>query len=105
MNKKILYLFFLSVLILPSFVFAQLHSYGPDMSIETIIDNVVSNLWIVFAGIAVACFLVAGGQFLTANGAPEKLKTARSAFLWGVAGIVVGIISYSILTIVANFIS
>lgn len=89
---------------LPSVAFAQLHAYGPDISITSIIDTVVANSWIIFAAIAVVCFLVAGVLFLTAEGAPEKLKQARSAFLWGIAGVVIGIVAYSIILIVGNFI-
>lgn len=85
--------------------FAQLHSYGPAMDIGTIVDGIVGHLWVLFVGIAIACFLLAGVTFLTANGAPEKINTAKMAVLWGVVGVVVGIISYSIVLIVGSLIS
>jgi FtsH-binding integral membrane protein len=47
-------------------------------------------------------FVVAGITFLTANGEPDKLKTARSALLWGTIGIVVAIIAYSIIGIISG---
>ena len=91
-------------MVLPSIAFGQLHSYGSDISLNSIIDNVVGNVWIIFAAIAVVSFLIAGITFLTANGAADKLKTARSAFMWGVVGVVVGILAYSIISVVGNFI-
>ena len=90
-------------MVIPLIASAQLHAYGPAVSLGGMIDTAVANVWIIFAAVAVVSFLIAGVAFLTANGAPEKLKLARSAFVWGVAGVVVGIISYSIITVVGNF--
>jgi len=102
MSKKLFFLILSLFFVLPFSALAQLHSYGPDLSIFTIIDATIRSSWIIFAAIAVVCFLVSGVIFLTAQGAPEKIKTARSAFIWGVAGVVVGIISYSILSVVGS---
>lgn len=83
---------------------AQLRSYGPDISIEAVVESVKTATWIIFAAVAVICFVIAGILFLTAQGQPEKLKTARSAFIWGVAGVVVGIVAFSIISIVQGVI-
>ena len=90
---------------MPTVAFAQLHSYGPNISLGGIVDNIVGNLWVVFAGVAVVCFLVAGVMFLTAAGDASKLKTAKDAFLWGVAGVIIGILAYSMINIVGSLIS
>lgn len=113
MNKKILFLFssaailLLGVLILtglPSgFVLAQLHGYGTQIAFQDIVPAIEKALWIVFEAIAVVCFVIAGILFLTAQGEPEKLKTARAAFIWGVVGVVVGIVAYSITEIITAF--
>lgn len=84
----------------PNFVFAQLHTYGPGTSIRTIIRNTELAAGLIFGAIAVICFLMAGVLFLTAQGEPEKLKTARAAFIWGIAGVVVGILAFTIITLV-----
>lgn len=60
---------------------------------------------LIFGGVAVICFLIAGVLFLTAKGEPEKIKQARSAIYWGVAGVVVGILAFSIIAIVSNILS
>ena len=84
-------------------VFAQIRSYGSsNVTVESLVDTVVAKSWIVFAAVAVICFLVSGIMFLTAEGDAAKIKTARSSFIWGIAGVVVGIISYSIISIVGN---
>ena len=79
-------------------------SGGSIGDITTLVNTVLGKIWIVFAGLAVVAFLYAGIMFLTANGAPEKISTARQAFLWGVVGVVVGIIAYSIIAIVGSLI-
>lgn len=57
---------------------------------------------LVFSGIAVVMFVAAGVLFLTAGGEAEKITRARSAFVWGVAGVIVGILAFSIIGIVTN---
>ena len=89
-------------MVLPLFAFAQLHSYGPAVSIFYLLDSLLRSLWIIFAALAVIMFLYSGIIFLTAQGEPAKVSTARQAFLWGVIGVIVGIISYSIITVVGS---
>jgi hypothetical protein len=93
----------IGVMALPLLAFAQ-----PAVTISSLTDlitKIEAAIWIVFGGIAVLMFVVAGILFLTAGGAPEKVATARSAVLWGVAGIVVGIVAYSIVAIVSSMVA
>jgi hypothetical protein len=83
-------------------------SGGPNASfgdIGTVINTILGKLWVIFAGLAVVMFLYAGILFLTAQGAPDKVSAARQAFLWGVVGVVVGILAYSIIAVVGSLIS
>ena len=100
MNKIKLVGIFLGILLLPIAVFAQ--PSVNSLSLCSLIHSIENAAWIVFGGIAVICFVVAGILFLTAGGTPEKIQAARSAFLWGVAGVVVGIIAFSIVAIVGT---
>jgi len=103
MNKKTLFLILLGILAFPLVGLAQLHSYGyQSFSLEGLVDSIVSAAWTIFAAIVIICFVMAGILFLTAQGAPEKLNTAKSAFIWGIVGVIVGILAYSILLIVSN---
>ncbi len=105
MDKKILLLIILEVLALPLIGSAQLHSYGyQTFSIWSLVDSIVSVIWILFEALVIICFVMAAVLFLTAQGAPEKLNTAKSAFIWGIVGVIVGIIAYSIITIVGSVI-
>jgi len=103
MNKKtLLTLALLGLVAVPFFASAQ-----PAVtigSISQLITKLESAIWTIFGGLAVVMFVVAGIMFLTAQGDPEKVKGARNAFIWGVAGIVVAIMAYSIIAIVSSMI-
>ena len=105
----------LCVLLVPVIAFAQVPSGmeqnapgGPGGQISTlrqIVHDIEQTMGFIFGAIAVICFLVAGILFLTAGGQAEKIGAARSAFIWGIAGVVVGIIAFSIVAIVGSFIA
>lgn len=89
-------------LLLPVMAFALpagVPSIGNLTAIVTYIENA---LWIIFGLIAVIAFVMAGILFLTAGGQPEKIQSARSAFIWGIAGVVVGIVAYSVVAIISG---
>jgi len=108
MDKKI-FLILLGVLLIPSAIFAQLEQYAPGApqigSLSDIIHSIELAVGLIFGAIAVICFVMSGILFLTAQGAPEKLTTARSALMWGVVGVIVGIVAFSIIAVVGSFIS
>lgn len=72
-------------------------------SLQDIISAIENAAAMIFGAIAVIAFITAGILFLTAGGQPEKIAAARSAFIWGIAGVVVGIIAFSIIKIVGSF--
>lgn len=90
--------------ILPVLALAQIGGSPPQLNLDltTIGTKIANAAWIVFTIIAVIMFIVAGILFLTSQGDPDKITKARSAFIWGVAGIVVGIIAFTIITIVKS---
>ena len=61
-----------------------------------IVNTILDFIWPVFIGFAVIMFVVAGFFFLTANGEPGKLSTARTSVIWGIVGVAVGVIAFSI---------
>ena len=110
MNTKKIALISLTVMLLPVMALAQMEPNAPGGpgaqvgSLQQIIHVVENAMGLIFGAIAVIAFLYAGILFLTAGGAPEKIAAARSAFIWGVAGVVVGIVAFSIIAIVASMI-
>lgn len=100
MKKIIVVLTLLAVLAVPVLALAQ--PSGQIGSLEELANKIKVAVWTVFGIIALLCFIVAGVLFMTAAGNPEKVAAARNAFLWGVAGVVVGILAYSIVSIVES---
>ena len=94
-----------ALITLPLFALAQNYQGASEpggnssASIDNIVGNIVDKIWVVFAALAVILFVWAGVTFLTANGAPEKIQQARTAALWGVVGVVVMILAFSIFSI------
>ena len=104
MKKIVVSLLLLSILVLPVTVGA-IPSQPGEGSIGSLTEfyNTVGRVaWQAFAIIALIMFIIAGVLFLTAGGDPEKVKTARNAFLWGVVGIIVAVVAFSIVTIISR---
>ncbi|MFA6190394.1 MAG: hypothetical protein WC711_02675 [Candidatus Staskawiczbacteria bacterium] len=101
-NKKILFLIVLGALAMPLVSLGQISHGLEPMTIEDFIYSLEWAIWVIFAFIVLVCFVIAGIFFLTAMGDPAKLKIAKSALIWGIAGVVVGIVAYSILWIIGG---
>ena len=110
MNKIKLTLVSFSALLLPLAASAQMEPIAPGGpgssvgSLSQLIHALENAAGLVFGGIAVIAFIVAGILFLTAGGNAEKVQAARSAFIWGIAGVVVGILAFSIIAVVGSII-
>ena len=99
----------LGALLLPVITLAQMEpnapgGYGNIGSLQDLIHKIENAAGLVFGLIAVIAFLTAGILLLTAGGQPEKVQTARQAFVWGIAGVVVGILAFSIIAVVGSVI-
>ena len=70
--------------------------------IRVAIIAVLNFIWPLFIGFAILAFLIAGFLFLSANGDSGKVRDARNAVIWGVVGVIVGILAFSIPLIVGN---
>jgi len=110
MKKFKLTLASLGALFLPVVAFAQMEPIAPGGpgasigSLQQIIHALENAAGLIFGAIAVIMFIIAGVYFLTAGGEPEKVQKARSAFMWGIAGVVVGILAFSIIAVVGSVI-
>ena len=65
-----------------------------------IVLRVLDFIWPIIVGIVIVIFVVAGFLFLIAQGDPSKIKTAQQAVIWGVVGIIVILLAFSIITII-----
>lgn len=105
-NKLLLIILTATLSLSPVLAMAQVGGTPPtiNLNLTQLGRNIAQAAWIIFTVVAVVCFIIAGILFLTAAGSPEKIQQARNAFLWGVAGIVVGVIAFTIITLVTSFV-
>jgi len=98
MEKKILFLILLVVLAVPTVASAQI-------TIVSLINGAVSTAWIIATAVVVILWLVTGMLFLTAQGAPEKLNSARTALISAVAGTAIVVLAFSMRGIIEGIIT
>ncbi len=101
MNKKLFTLSSVGLLILPLIAMADINAGAapipnPGIQVEQLINILLNFIWPLFMGFAVLMFLVAGFEFLTAQGDPTKVAAARQAVLWGVVGVAMGVLAFSL---------
>jgi 4-amino-4-deoxy-L-arabinose transferase-like glycosyltransferase len=66
------------------------------INLKTIIDNLMNMVvWPIFIGAIVIMTIWAAILFITANGDPGKIATAKKAVLWVIIGIIVGLAAFS----------
>lgn len=104
MNKKLAALFSsIALLLLPVVSLAinfPPQPVGQALDIRVAVSNIINFIWPIVVGIVVIMFLAAGIIFLTAQGEPNKISQARQAVIWGVAGVIVIVLAFSIQWIV-----
>lgn len=92
---------FSAVLGLPAIVLAQAGGYNPpDCELVGLpcgkVEDIVSNfaMWLlgIFGTIGVIAFVIAGIMYLTAAGDETKVERAKKMLLYGVVGIIVGLL-------------
>ena len=107
MNKKIIVSSVSAVLMaLPVLVFAfnpgATPNPAPALNVGNLIDILFSILWPVAVAFFIVMFILAAFLFATAQGDPEKLKNARNSVIWGVVGVVVALLAWSVVFIIRN---
>lgn len=77
-------------------------SMTQNLSIGGLIDIIFNVLWPIVVAILIIGFILIGFLFATAQGDPEKIRTARLAVVGGVTIIIVVLLAWSIVFIVRN---
>lgn len=79
---------------------------GPDTmaKIVTMIENVAKWFTIVILMVAIIMLLYAGLLWMTAGGDEEKIKSARTTFIYALVGIFTAILAWTIVSVVKSVI-
>jgi hypothetical protein len=74
----------------------------PKISGGQVLSSGLKIVWLVMASVSVIVIIVAGYQYLTANGDPQKASTAMRTILFAVIGIVVAVSAFAITSFVSR---
>ena|SRR5581483_36644 len=105
MNKKLIVASLLTVVLAaPALALAFNAGGEPNqvsgINIPTLIDILFTIVWPIVVAFAVISFIVAAILFMSSQGDAAKVQQARGAIIWGVVGVVVALIAFSIPLIV-----
>ncbi len=95
MNKKIFFIILLGVLAIPALASAAI-------TIEGMVQAAVKTTLYIASGIVVVFWIVAGLLFLTAQGEPAKVTSAKHALVAAVAGTVLVIVAGGAIGLVSS---
>ena len=107
MNKNYSLTSLISIfLVFPVLAFAAA-PVGPNYAtwVSDVMGRVVTPVWQLAAGLSVIMFVVAGILFITSNGEPGKITTAKNAVIWGVVGIIVATMAFAIVNVVSSWVT
>lgn len=96
MSKKLLFLILLAVVVFPSL------SSAATLSIQSMVSAAVTTTFYIADGIVVILWIITGILFLSAQGAPEKLTTAKKSLIAAIAGTVLVIVANSAVYIIGS---
>lgn len=107
MNKKLIIAVSCALLALPVAALAvPVYSSGslpntlPNATLDGVVLAILGIIWPIFMGFAVIMFFIAGFNLLNSQGDDSKVKDARNAIIWGVAGLAVGLLALTIPVVV-----
>ncbi|OGZ84907.1 MAG: hypothetical protein A2401_00065 [Candidatus Staskawiczbacteria bacterium RIFOXYC1_FULL_38_18] len=95
MNKKILSLSSLGALALPVIAFGQ-------VTIATMAESIATQVLVVGTWIVVIMWVVTGILFLTAQGEPGKINTAKTSLFAAIGGTILIILANGAIAFVKN---
>ena len=106
MNKKLITLASTVLLASPMAIFAIAQPTTPNtlvgFSIIGLVNTILNFIWPIFIGFAVIMFIIAAFYFVTAQGEAEKVGEARQFVIWGVVGVAVGILAFTLPYVVST---
>ncbi len=74
-------------------------SAGPD-KLPKLVQNVINTVLIILGMAAVIMIIVGGVRYVTSNGDPQQVKSAKDTVMYSVIGVIVAIMAFAIVNFV-----
>ncbi len=106
MDKKALFLTSVALFGLAGFAFAQVSIPNPlsSNSFNELLLKIADGVGILVASIGTIMIIVAGILYLLSAGSPEKIKNAKAALFYAIAGIAIGLAARAIVITIKGII-
>ncbi|MBM3206647.1 MAG: hypothetical protein FJZ43_03435 [Candidatus Staskawiczbacteria bacterium] len=75
-----------------------------NLDINALIQIVLDIIWPVAIAFFIVMFIIAGFQFASARGNPEGVASARNFVIFGVVGVAVAVLAFSLPFVVKNLV-
>lgn len=75
---------------------------GGPSSVPQLFSNIVSTLLFFVGALAVIFVIVGGIQYITSSGDPKRIEQAKNTLTYAVAGLVIAILSFAIVSFVRS---
>ena len=72
---------------------------------ELLTNGIIPAVSVLIGSIGVIMIIVAGILFMISAGSPEKIKTAKTALLYAIIGILIGVSAGAIITVVKSILN
>ncbi len=107
MNKKLIASSAITLLLaMPAVMLAfnpgNIPNAVPTLDINSLVDILFSILWPIAVAFFIVMFILAAFRFATAQGNPEQITAARQFLIWGIVGVIVALLAFSIPFVVRN---
>jgi len=82
---------------------AEPRGYAPLGGLETVFGNLITVVAIIGGFLAFFALIVGGFRYITAQGDPKAIASARSTITWAIVGLALIIIAWLILVFIQEF--
>jgi len=97
---------FVSLFCLAGLISAQTipNPLGPTDCFNTLLTNIASGVGEVIASLGAIFLIIAGILYLTSAGNPGRMDKAKTALVYAIAGIIIGLAATAIVDVIKNII-
>ena len=99
MKKFVFTVISTSLAVMPAVGLAQ-PAVAPSVPVMGALQDITNWAFAILLAIAVIFLIIAGFQFIFAQGDPDKVKTARMMVLWSLVGVLVAILARGLVELV-----
>lgn len=103
--KKLFAIFLISIIALPVLAQTPLSSPPSNINVVGVLNKIGVLLISIAAPIAVIMVIVSGFYFMTAQGDPGKIDTAKKMLLWTLIGMAVVLMANAVVAMVTRLVS